>query len=82
MSCVVVDGVVLAVVVEVAVVLGVDVELVSVDDDVVPAMDNTARLAFRFADYSSVESCTTATSRATSYTDDLSARSTYVGRFL
>ena len=44
MSCDVVDGVVLAVVVEVVVVLGVAVELVSVVDDVVPATDNTARL--------------------------------------
>ena len=43
-SCVVVDGVVLALVVEVAGVVGVAVELVSVDDDVVPATDNTARL--------------------------------------
>ena len=44
MSCDVVDGVVLAVVVEVVVVLGVAVELVSVVDDVVPATVNTPRL--------------------------------------
>ena len=44
-SCVVVDdGVVLALVVEAADVVGVAVELVSVVDDVVPATDNTARL--------------------------------------
>ena len=46
MSCVAVDGVVLAVVVEVVVVLGVAVELISVVDDVVPATGNTPRLDF------------------------------------
>ena len=41
---VVVDDVGLDVGVEVGVGVGVSVELVSVDDDSVPAMDNTARL--------------------------------------
>ena len=41
---VVVDAAALDVGVEVGVALGVAVELASVDDDSVPAMDNTARL--------------------------------------
>jgi hypothetical protein len=43
-SSVALDGVVLSVVAEVVVVFGVAVELVSLDDDVVSAMDNTALL--------------------------------------
>ena len=44
MDGVVVDAAALDVGVEVGVALGVAVELASVDDDSVPAMDNTARL--------------------------------------